>query len=129
MPAETAFSGDVDLDRALELALKNNKQLKVSQEGVRAAEGRVAEARAAFLPSVDLSFAYTPAQQFPLIRIPAGIFGPDEQTFQAAFTRQNIMSLQLNQPLYTGDACATRTPSRRPAPRRAASRWIGRARS
>ncbi len=104
VPAETAVPSAATLtfDRALELALKNNKQLKVSQEGVRAAEGRVAEARAAFLPSVDLSFAYTPAQQFPLIRIPAGIFGPDEQTFQAAFTRQNIMSLQLNQPLYTG---------------------------
>jgi hypothetical protein len=43
---------------------------------------------------VNLDFVYTPAQQFPLIRIPAGIFGPDEQTFQAAFTRQNIMQLE-----------------------------------
>ena len=51
---------------------------------------------------MNLNFLYTPAQRFPLIRIPGGIFGPDEQTFQAAFTRQNIMTLQVNQPIYTG---------------------------
>jgi hydrophobic/amphiphilic exporter-1 (mainly G- bacteria), HAE1 family len=88
-------------DEALDLALSRNEGLKASQEQVRAGEGRVAEARAAFLPSVNLDFVYTPAQQFPLIRIPAGIFGPDEQTFQAAFTRQNIMQFSLTQPLYT----------------------------
>jgi len=37
-----------------------------------------------------------------LIRIPAGVFGPDEQTFEAGFTRQNIMQLQIDQPIYTG---------------------------
>ena len=55
-----------------------------------------------FLPTVNLNYLYTPAQRFPLIRIPAGIFGPDEQTFQAAFTRENIMQLDINQPIYTG---------------------------
>ena len=55
-----------------------------------------------FLPSLDLSFLYTPAQQFPVIRIPAGVFGPEEQHFQAAFTRQNIMQFNFTQPLYTG---------------------------
>ncbi len=89
-------------DDALALALERNEALKASYETVRANEGRVAEARAAFLPSLTLDFLYTPAQQFPLIRIPAGIFGPQEQTFQAAFTRQNIMQLNLTQPLYTG---------------------------
>jgi HAE1 family hydrophobic/amphiphilic exporter-1 len=88
-------------DRAVELALERNEQLKVSHEQVRESEGRVAEARAAFLPSIDLSFLYTPAQQFPIIRIPGGIFGPDETRFQAAFTRQNIMQLNVTQPLYT----------------------------
>jgi hypothetical protein len=88
-------------DKAVELALARNENLKVSQEQVRESEGRVAEARAAFLPSVDLSFLYTPAQQFPVLRIPAGIFGPDEQRFQAAFTRQNIVQLNLTQPIYT----------------------------
>ncbi len=89
-------------DKALEIALRDNKQLKVDQESVRAADGRVAEARAAFLPTLDLAFQYTPAQEFPLIKIPAGIFGPNEQTFQAAFTRQNVMQMTFAQPLYTG---------------------------
>ena len=87
---------------ALARAMNNNQGLKVAEQQVHEQQSRVAEAKANFLPSVDLNFQYTPAQRFPLIRIPAGIFGPDEQTFQAAFTRQNIMQLQINQPLYTG---------------------------
>jgi outer membrane protein len=68
---------------------------------VRESQGRVAEAKAGFLPSVNLSFLYTPAQRFPLIRVPAGIFGDEEQTFQAALTRRNVMQVELNQPIYT----------------------------
>ncbi|MBA3270401.1 MAG: hypothetical protein H0T71_07795, partial [Acidobacteria bacterium] len=59
------------------------------------------EAKANFLPSVALNFLYTPAQPFPLIRIPAGVFGPNEQAFEAGFARRNIMKLDVNQPLYT----------------------------
>jgi HAE1 family hydrophobic/amphiphilic exporter-1 len=88
-------------DDALAMALANNEGLKVSREQVRESQGRVAEAKAGFLPTVNLSFVYTPAQRFPLIRVPAGIFGDEEQTFQAAFTRRNIMQVDLNQPIYT----------------------------
>jgi outer membrane protein TolC len=88
-------------DQALAMALANNEGLKVSQEQVRESQGRVAEAKAGFLPSVNLNFVYYPAQRFPLIRVPAGVFGPEEQTFQAAFTRRNIMQVDLNQPIYT----------------------------
>jgi outer membrane protein TolC len=96
-------SGEMVLtfDDALAMALANNESLKVAQEQVRESRGRVQEAKAGFLPSVNLNFVYTPAQRFPLIRIPAGIFGPDEQTFQAAFTRRNIMQIDLHQPIYT----------------------------
>jgi HAE1 family hydrophobic/amphiphilic exporter-1 len=96
-------AGAVELtfDQALAMALANNQGLKVAEEQVRESQGRVAEAKAHFLPTVNLNFVYTPAQRFPLIRIPAGIFGPDEQTFQAAFTRRNIMQIDLNQPIYT----------------------------
>lgn len=101
--AEDGQAGQVELtfDDALAMALANNEGLKVTQQQVRESQGRVAEAKAGFLPSVDLSFVYTPAQRFPLIRIPAGIFGDEEQTFQAAFTRRNIMQVELNQPIYT----------------------------
>ena len=92
---------ELTFDQALAMALANNESLKVSQEQVRESQGRVEEAKANFLPTVNMTFVYTPAQRFPLIRIPAGIFGPDEQTFAAAFTRRNIMQIDLNQPIYT----------------------------
>ena len=103
-PAREGAPPPVELtfNRALELALANNENLKVAQQQVRENQGRVEEAKANFLPTLNLNFLYMPAQRFPLIRIPAGIFGPDEQTFQAAFTRRNTMQIDLTQPLYTG---------------------------
>jgi HAE1 family hydrophobic/amphiphilic exporter-1 len=97
-----AVPAPLTFQAALEIAMRDNKSLKVERERVHEAEGRVAEAKANFLPTANLSFSYTPAQAFPTIRIPAGIFGPEEQTFQAAFTRQNIMQFDFSQPLYTG---------------------------
>jgi hydrophobic/amphiphilic exporter-1 (mainly G- bacteria), HAE1 family len=92
---------ELSFDDALSMALANSEGLKVTEQQVRESEGRVAEAKAGFLPSVNLSFLYTPAQRFPLIRVPAGIFGDEEQTFQAALTRRNVMQVDLNQPIYT----------------------------
>ena len=92
---------ELSFDQALERALTANEGLKVVQEQVRESQGRVQEARTSFLPTLNLDFLYTPAQRFPLIRIPGGIFGPNEQTFEAGFTRRNIMQVNLSQPLYT----------------------------
>jgi outer membrane protein TolC len=92
---------ELTFEQALERAVTANEGLKVVQEQVRESQGRVQEARTSFLPTANLNFLYTPAQQFPLIRIPGGIFGPDEQAFEAGFTRRNIMQLDLWQPIYT----------------------------
>jgi outer membrane protein TolC len=92
---------ELSFDQALERALTANEGLKVVQEQVRESQGRVQEARTSFLPTLNLDFLHTPAQRFPLIRIPGGIFGPNEQTFEAGFTRRNIMQVNLSQPLYT----------------------------
>jgi outer membrane protein TolC len=62
----------------------------------------VSEAKAAFLPSLNLNFLYTPTQASPLLKIPAGVFGANEQTFRANLTRQNVMRFDISQPLYTG---------------------------
>jgi HAE1 family hydrophobic/amphiphilic exporter-1 len=94
--------GALTIERALQLAYERNDSLKVDIEKVREAQAHVSEAKAAFLPRLDLNFFYTPAQEFPLLRIPAGVFGPTEQTFKANFTRENIMRLDVSQPLYTG---------------------------
>jgi hydrophobe/amphiphile efflux-1 (HAE1) family protein len=89
-------------DQALERALSANEGLKVSQEKVVETQARVQEAKTNFLPQVNLGYSYLPSQRFPTIRIPAGVFGPEEQTFQAAFARQNSLQLFINQPIYTG---------------------------
>jgi HAE1 family hydrophobic/amphiphilic exporter-1 len=90
------------IDRALELAMTRNEGLKVTQEQLRQSQAAVAEAKAAFLPQVNLNFLYTPAQASPILRIPAGVFGPSEQTFRANFTRENTVRVDVAQPLYTG---------------------------
>jgi hydrophobic/amphiphilic exporter-1 (mainly G- bacteria), HAE1 family len=95
------------IDSALRIAADQNESLKVDRERVSEMRSRVSEASAAFLPSLNLNFLYTPAQRFPMIRIPAGIFGPNEMTFSAAFTRQNIMRLDLVQPIYAGGRLRT----------------------
>lgn len=88
--------------QALERALTANEGLKVAKERVVETQSRVQESKTNFLPQVNLGYSYTPAQRFPVIRIPAGVFGPNEQTFQAAFTRENSLQLFINQPIYTG---------------------------
>jgi HAE1 family hydrophobic/amphiphilic exporter-1 len=90
------------IDRALQIATTSNESLKVSQERLRESQAAVAEARAAFLPSLDLNFLYTPSQASPVLKIPAGIFGPTEQTFRANLIRENVVRFDISQPLYTG---------------------------
>jgi len=92
----------LNFNQALERALTANEGLKVAKERVVETQGRVQESKANFLPQVNLGYTYMPSQRFPVIRIPAGVFGPNEQTFQAAFTRENALQLFINQPIYTG---------------------------
>ena len=89
-------------DQALERALANNEGLKVAKEKVVETQARVQESKTTFLPQVNLAYSFTPAQRFPVIKIPAGVFGPEEQTFQAGFAQQNVLQLVVNQPIYTG---------------------------
>ena len=87
---------------ALQRALDGNQSLKAAEARVRESDARVSEARTSFLPSADASYLFTPAQQAAALRIPAGIFGQDEQLFRANFTRQNVLRFDVTQPLYTG---------------------------
>ena len=89
-------------EQALERALNNNEGLKVAKERVVETQARVQESKTNFLPQVNLGYNYTPSQRFPVIKIPPGIFGPEEQSFQAGFAQTNSLQLFINQPLYTG---------------------------
>ncbi len=88
--------------QALERALSNNEGLKVAKERVVETQARVQESKTNFLPQVNLAYNFTPSQRFPVIKIPAGVFGPEEQTFQAGFAQKNSLQLFVNQPIYTG---------------------------
>jgi outer membrane protein TolC len=105
-PSASATQGPLTIDRALQLALERNHGLKVDQERLRESQASVLEARAAFLPSFNLNYQFTPSQASPLLRIPAGAFGPTEQTFRANFVRENVVRLDIQQPLYTGGRLA-----------------------
>ncbi len=98
-PATTA---PLTIDRALELAVTRNEGLKVSTERLRESQANVSAARAAYLPTLDVNFLYTPTQASPLLKIPAGVFGPNEQTFRANLIRENVVRFDVSQPLYTG---------------------------
>ena len=104
--ATTAFAqtGAMTLtfDQARERALSANEGLKVAKERVVETQARVQESKTTFLPQVNLGYNFTPSQRFPVIKIPAGVFGPEEQTFQAGFAQRNIVQLFVNQPIYTG---------------------------
>jgi hydrophobe/amphiphile efflux-1 (HAE1) family protein len=100
--AQGASVEPLTIDRALELAVGRNEQFKVAEERLREQQAAVSAAKAAYLPQVNLNFLFTPAQASPLLRIPAGVFGPDEQTFRANFQQRNIMRVDITQPVYTG---------------------------
>jgi outer membrane protein len=102
--ARQAGAGAMTLtfEQALERALSSNEGLKVAKEKVVETQSRVQESKTNFLPQVNLGYNFTPAQRFPVIKIPAGVFGPEEQTFQAGFAQKNVVQLYVNQPIYTG---------------------------
>jgi outer membrane protein TolC len=89
-------------EEALQRATESNEALKAAAARVRESESRVSEARSSFLPAADASFLYTPAQQAAALRIPAGIFGPDEQSLRANFVRENVLRFDVTQPIYAG---------------------------
>jgi outer membrane protein TolC len=100
--AQTPQGRPLTFEEALQRASDNNEALKAAAARVRESESRVSEARTSFLPSADASYLYTPAQQAAALRIPAGIFGPDEQSLRANFVRENVLRFDVTQPIYAG---------------------------
>ena len=101
-PASQTPGGALTFQDALQRALEGNESLKAAEARVRESDSRVSEARTSFLPTADASYLFTPAQQAAALRIPAGIFGADEQIFRANFTRQNVLRFDVTQAIYTG---------------------------
>ncbi len=68
---------ELTLDRALELALQKNKDIKVSYLEVKKSKEKLKEARGNLFPSIDASGQYTRNIKKPVIFLPPGTpFGP-----------------------------------------------------
>jgi outer membrane protein TolC len=100
--AQTPQGRPLTFEDALQRAMEGNEALKVAEARVRESDGRVSEARTSFLPQIDASYLYTPAQQAAALRIPAGIFGSDEQLLRANFIRENVLRFDVTQPIWAG---------------------------
>ncbi len=79
--AVTAAYGDqvcqnISMDEAVKLALAHNPGIKQAVQDVRAAESRISQARAGFMPSITASASYIFAHEVPKIGIPANSIGP-----------------------------------------------------
>ena len=83
------------LEKAVEMALANNKEILISKERAREAEQGVKEARAGYWPVLDLSGTYTRLGRAPSMNIPG------MGTIEVGKRNNYLSKLSLTQPLYT----------------------------
>ena len=81
VPSIATMAQSFSLDSCRSLALKNNKQLMISRQGIRKAEYQKKEAFAAYLPAIDFAGGYTYNQKKISIfdsdqLLPVGSFNP-----------------------------------------------------
>ncbi len=80
LTAPAAYCGQsceqISVGEAVRLALGHNPGIRQSVQDTRAADSRIIQARAGFMPSVTASAMYIFAHEVPQINIPANSFGP-----------------------------------------------------
>lgn len=67
----------LSLNQAINIAVRNNKDIKQARQEKESAWARVIQSRAGFMPSISAAGIYTFTHQVPLIPIPANSFGPN----------------------------------------------------
>jgi len=104
MGVSTGYAADIlTLEESIDIALKNNPQIKAQNENVY---GRLMQKRSAFadmLPEVNLDYSYTRLNEEPLmtIQIPPAVTPSDIPVGKKDNYR---FSVSATQPLYTGGA-------------------------
>lgn len=108
MGAFNGYAADIlTLEEALDIALKNNPQVKAQNENV---QGRLMQKRSAFsemLPEVNLSYSYTRLNEAPTMILPPAAPGtpsllPGE--IPIGMKDNYRFSVSATQPIYTGGA-------------------------
>lgn len=102
-------AGALSLERAVDLALENSRDLRDAELGLAEAKGRVREAWGGILPQVDLSASYTRNLTVPGTFLPRVFVDPDagpDELVAVRFGSDNMWNLQVRaeQPLFQGRA-------------------------
>jgi len=93
------------LERAVSIALRNNRQLAVSQYDLQVANKQVSEAYGALFPEIDASVSMQRNLLLPQVFLPGIIFDPDadpDELIPVTFGSDNQWDagLTVNQPLF-----------------------------
>ncbi|CAN5755109.1 TolC family protein [soil metagenome] len=105
-PVETnAQAARLTLDRAIELAVENSRDLRDAELELEGAERRVSEAWGSVFPKLDLSASYTRNLAVPGTFLPGIFFDPDadpDDLVAVKFGSDNVWGMQLRaeQPLF-----------------------------
>lgn len=88
---------DLTLEKARELALTNNPQVKLAREAILKADARVIEARAGLMPTVSAFSSYQKYWEIPTV-----IF--NDMAFKMGSENTIVSGLNFQQPIYAGGA-------------------------
>lgn len=99
---------NITLDSAIRIALENNREIRISEYDVNAAQSAVSEARGGFLPQINASGQYTRNIKKPVIFLPSnGGFpggngnGGGSNTIEVGYNNSYNLGINLNLPLYS----------------------------
>lgn len=92
---------DLTIDQAMKMALTNNTQYLISQQGVRQSRQRLKQ-NMGFLPTVSLQGAKNLKEKLMEIEIPSFIPGGEPTKATLDFTMDYEFSFQIVQPVFTG---------------------------
>ncbi|MBC8403292.1 MAG: TolC family protein [Candidatus Marinimicrobia bacterium] len=99
---------DLTLEKARELALVNNPQVKLAREAILKADARVIEARAGLLPTFSAFSSYQRAWEIPVMVMeipPMPPFSPGgKQEIKLGLENTLLYGFQFSQPIFVGGA-------------------------
>ena len=103
--ATSLFARDLSLAEAEELALKNNLQIRLSQESLKKAKASGRETLANFFPTINSHYQLTDNLELPVIVIDMDGDGPlPPQELKMGSQYGSTAGIQLSYPVFTGGA-------------------------
>jgi len=92
----------VSLQRAIALAVKNNRNIQIQEQEVAAARAHILEARSNFLPKLNAQAGYT--HRDAVLTLPSSIDSKKDSRIFSGYKNDNAVGLSLDQSLYNGGA-------------------------